>query len=161
MRWDAVDLPAKLLRFVPAKTRRSGKQVVVPLHPELENHLLSLPAPDSGKAYLFPTLGTAVDGSGSKRNGHLSNRFLDLMKKAKIAPSYTREGNGKGRAFRSLTFHSLRHSFNSAMANAGVSQELRQKLAGHSSAEMNKVYTHHEMEPLRAAIALIPTISQG
>ena len=44
------------------------------------------------------------------------------------------------RTVRSLTFHSLRHSFNSAMANAGVSQEIRMKLIGHVSAEMNKGY---------------------
>ena len=37
------------------------------------------------------------------------------------------------------------------MANAGVSQEIRQKLAGHVSAEVNRHYTHHELEPLRAA----------
>ena len=160
MRWEAVDLPAKLVRFVPGKTRRSGKQVVVPLHPELENHLLSLPSPESGKAYLFPTLGARADGTGSKKNGDLSWRFTEIMEKAKVTPGYTREGKGKGRTFSSLTFHSLRHSFNSAMANAGVSQELRQKLAGHSSAEMNKVYTHHEMGPLRAAIGLIPAIQQ-
>ena len=28
------------------------------------------------------------------------------------------------------------------------------KLTGHMSAEMNKGYTHHELEPLRAAIGL-------
>jgi hypothetical protein len=44
------------------------------------------------------------------------------------------------------------------MANAGVSQEIRQKLTGHASAEMNTVYTHHELAPLRAAIAAIPGI---
>jgi hypothetical protein len=42
--------------------------------------------------------------------------------------------------------------------DAGVSLEVRQKLAGHLSAEMNKTYTHHELEPLRAAIAVIPPI---
>jgi hypothetical protein len=42
------------------------------------------------------------------------------------------------------------------MANAGVSQEVRMKLTGHISAEMNRAYTHHELEPLRAAVALIP-----
>jgi integrase len=46
------------------------------------------------------------------------------------------------------------------MANKGVSQELRQKLTGHASAEMNRAYTHHELEPLRAAIALLPSISE-
>jgi hypothetical protein len=44
------------------------------------------------------------------------------------------------------------------MANAGVSQEIRQKLTGHASAEMNKLYTHHELEPLRAAIATLPSV---
>jgi site-specific recombinase XerD len=44
------------------------------------------------------------------------------------------------------------------MANAGVSQEIRQKLIGHASAEMNTIYTHHELEPLCAAISIIPTL---
>ncbi len=30
---------------------------------------------------------------------------------------------------------------------------------GHSSKEMNAVYTHHELEPLRAAIATLPKIA--
>ena len=55
-----------------------------------------------------------------------------------------RERNGAaGRSVSALSFHSLRHSFNSALANAGVSQELRQKLTGHASADMNTIYTHH------------------
>ena len=45
------------------------------------------------------------------------------------------------------------------MANAGVSQEIRQKLIGHASADMNRIYTHHELEPLRAAVATIPSLS--
>ncbi len=44
------------------------------------------------------------------------------------------------------------------MANAGVSQEIRMKLTGHLSADMNKGYTHLELEPLRAAVAAIPGI---
>jgi hypothetical protein len=45
------------------------------------------------------------------------------------------------------------------MANAGVSQEIRQKLTGHTNAEMNTRYTHHELAPLRAAISTIPNVS--
>ena len=44
------------------------------------------------------------------------------------------------------------------MANAGIAQEIRQKLTGHTSAETNKVYTHHELEPLRAAVGAIPSL---
>jgi|ERR1700730_6346399 hypothetical protein len=59
---------------------------------------------------------------------------------------------------RSLTFHSLRHSFNSEMASAGVGEELPMKLTGHATREQNKKYTHHELEPLRAAINRMPSI---
>lgn len=45
------------------------------------------------------------------------------------------------------------------MANAGIAQEVRQKLTGHSSAETNTIYTHHELEPLRAAVAAIPSLA--
>jgi hypothetical protein len=44
------------------------------------------------------------------------------------------------------------------MANAGVSQEIRQRLTGHASAEMNTIYTHHELAPLRAAVEKLPAI---
>jgi integrase len=53
----------------------------------------------------------------------------------------------------------LRHSFNSALANLGVSQEIRQKLTGHTSAEMNAIYTHHELAPLRAAVEMLPALA--
>jgi integrase len=79
------------------------------------------------------------------------------MERAGIEGKITRHGEG-GRATSNLSFHSLRHSFNSAMANAGVSQEIRQKLTGHASAEMNTRYTHHELGPLRAAISTLPKI---
>ena len=43
------------------------------------------------------------------------------------------------------------------MANAGIAQEVRMKLTGHASVEMNKAYTHHDLEPLRAAVSVIPS----
>jgi integrase len=57
-----------------------------------------------------------------------------------------------------LSFHSLRHSFNSALANYGVSQELRMKLTGHSSAEMNTLYSHHELQTIRTAVQTLPRL---
>ena len=57
---------------------------------------------------------------------------------------------GKGsRNFTKRTFHSLRHSFNSALANAGVAEEVRMKLTGHSSKAMNTRYTHLEIGTLK------------
>ena len=33
------------------------------------------------------------------------------------------------------------------------------KLTGHNKADTNAVYTHHEIEPLRAAINVLPSIT--
>jgi integrase len=84
--------------------------------------------------------------------------FKRIMERGKIKGQLLRDATGEGRSQSSLSFHSLRHSFNSALANAGVSQEIRQKLTGHASAEMNAIYTHHKLAPLRAAIGVIPSI---
>ena len=64
-----------------------------------------------------------------------------------------------GRNRCSLSFHSLRHSFNSAMATAGIPQEIRQKLTGHASKAVNDRYTHTELATLKGAIESLPSIS--
>jgi integrase len=146
--WNAIDLPAKLLTFRPKKTKRL---VTIPIHPELEAHLLEMSAPDSGKAHVFPKL-------AGKTTATLSRRFKEIMERAGIVNTVLTKARGsKGRTVYALSFHSLRHTFNSAMANAGVSQEVRMKLTGHSDAVTNKGYTHHELAPLRAAINSIPS----
>jgi integrase len=148
MRWSTIDLDQRLIRFTPSKTK---KLVTIPLHPDLKRELFRKPG--IGKAFLFPSL--AGKGTGGKHG--LSGRFAAIMEKAGIEGKIIRHAEG-GRATSNLSFHSLRHSFNSAMANAGVSQEIRQKLTGHASADMNARYTHHELEPLRVAIAAIPSV---
>src|SRR5262249_60422317 len=95
--------------------------------------------------------------SGGGKSG-LSMAFKRIMERAKIKGRLLREATGEGRSQSSLSFHSLRHSFNSAMANAGVAPEVRQKLTGQASADMNRIYTHHELEPLRIAVAAIPSL---
>jgi len=145
MPWDAIDWGNKFIRFTPSKTK---KPVTIPLHPQLERELLKNAG--IGKAPVFASL--AGKGTGGRLG--LSGRFKAIMRKAKVEGKLMRASGG--RTLSSLSFHSLRHSFNSAMANAGVSQEIRQKLTGHASAEMNAQYTHHELETLRAAVAVLP-----
>ncbi|HEV3147562.1 MAG TPA: site-specific integrase [Chthoniobacterales bacterium] len=127
MQWSAIDWRKKLIRFTPSKTK---KPVTVPLHSQLERELLKKPG--IGKTPMFPSL------AGKDTGGRLglSGRFAAIMEKAGIEGKITQPAKG-GRALSNLSFHSLRHSFNSAMANAGVSQEIRQQLTGHASAEMN------------------------
>ena len=154
VRWDAIDLPGRCVRYTPRKT---GRELLIPLHSELENCLLEMSCPDNGRAFVFPSL-AAKAGKGTGGGHGLSATFNRIMTKAKVAGTFTQPQKGKGRATQTLSFHSLRHSFNSAMANAGVAQELRQKLTGHASAEMNAIYTHHQLGSLRGAIEVIPPI---
>jgi integrase len=100
--------------------------------------------------FLCPRL--ANKGSGGKHG--LSEGFKRIVKKAGIDPM-TSQGKGT-RNFTKRTFHSLRHSFNSALANAGVAEEIRMKLTGHSSKAMNDRYTHLQVAALKNAVTSLP-----
>jgi integrase len=147
MQWSNVDLDAGLITLQTSKT---GKVVNVPLHPRLATWLRSQTR-GIGKAAVFRSLAVT-------RQNKISEQFKVIMNRAGIRGRLLHTASGAGRSVSSLTFHSLRHSFNSAMANAGVSQEIRQKLTGHASAEMNTIYTHHELAPLRAAVEKLPAL---
>ena len=54
---------------------------------------------------------------------------------------------------RHIRFHDLRHSFNTRLLDAGVMQEVRMALMGHSSGKsVHSVYTHVELPAKREAI---------
>ena len=165
MRWENVDLEGKTIRYVPEKTSRRKKrdrELELPIHPALEAHLLTLPSSDDPKAFLFPVL--AARNLGGKTG--LSMAFGRIMEQCGIVAPVLREaraakGEGKtiGRALRGLSFHSLRHTLTSIMHNAGVAVEIRQRVTGHASEEMNALYSHTELATLRAALATVPSIN--
>ena len=152
LQWSSVDLDA---RIITVTTRKTRKDVTVPIHPRFEAWL-SKQTRGIGKAPVFPAL-TGKAGGG--KSG-LSMMFKRIMDKAGIRGRLLRDATGAGRSQSSLSFHSLRHSFNAALANAGVGVELRQELTGHLSPEMNRLYTHTDIEVKRKAIALLPGIPE-
>src|SRR5262249_53711265 len=150
LQWNAINWRDEKITVTTRKTR---EDVTVPIHPQFASWL-EQQTRGIGKAPVFPTL---AGKSGAGKSG-LSMQFKRIMDRAGIHGRILREANGAGRSQSSLSFHSLRHTFNAALANAGVPVEIRQKLTGHASPEMNAIYTHHKLEPLRAAVALIPSI---
>jgi integrase len=144
--------PRKTITFVQTKT---GAFVQIPTHQNLYEYLLELHRSDGPKRPLFSKL---FDKPGAGKSG-LSMSFKRLMERAGIDDAVARKKDGKlGRNVSRLSFHSLRHSFNSAMANADVPLEIRQKLTGHASKDMNKHYTHLELETVRWAVESIPRL---
>jgi integrase len=152
---ESIDAGLTKIELVPGKTRRKKKnrKVVMPIHPVFAAWLKKQTR-GIGKAPVFPSL---AGKSGGGKSG-LSMAFKRIMERAGVQGRILRKRNGEGRTQSSLSFHSLRHSFNSELANADVSQEIRQKLTGHASPQMNEVYTHRELEPLRKAIAKLPRL---
>ena len=53
---------------------------------------------------------------------------------------------------RNLSFHSWRHAFASNLANDNVPELYIRRLTGHSSTQILEVYSHIQVEKLRAAI---------
>ena len=151
LEWGAITWKEQKITVTTRKTR---EDVSVPIHPQFASWLQKQTR-GIGKAPVFPTL---TGKSGAGKSG-LSMQFKRIMERAGIRGRILREANGAGRSQSSLSFHSLRHTFNAALANAGVPVEIRQKLTGHASAEMNAIYTHHELAPLRAAIEKLPVLS--
>ncbi|GEM_PF-6674027 len=102
------------------------------------------PVPDKP---VFPKLSkTCIRGdTGLKRSLGWSSRLASNKKTVIRATK-----GGKGRNFNPLTFHSLRHTFVSLMANRGVSQELREKILGPTS-NVHERYTHIEIKTLKLA----------
>jgi integrase len=58
-----------------------------------------------------------------------------------------------------LSFHSTRHFFVSALLAGGVPSDVRQRLAGHTVARTHAVYSAHEIESMRATVAKLPGVS--
>ena len=68
----------------------------------------------------------------------------------------------EGRTRKSVvaSFHSLRHTFVSLSANAGVPLPVVQSIVGHCSTAMTRHYYHENEENLRKAVAAIPVIGE-
>ncbi len=153
MKWADVDLAAGTLTY--AVKKKGGAEQQVPLHEQLEARLVSLAGQDEPTEYIMP--GMAQKGQGGRHG--LSESFKRIMRRAGLDLQIVQGGGRRKLARR--TFHSLRHSFTSALANAGVPEELRMKLTGHSSKDVHRGYTHLELETLRQAIGRIPSVNES
>jgi integrase len=152
--WENIDLSRGLATFVPSKTKKKLKFYQVPLHPSLIQWLKGRLGEQRPSGPVFPTL---FQTSTSGKCG-LSSQFNTIMDYAKVDRMLVRPASNGIRALYARSFHSLRHTSNSALAKANVSQELRMKIIGHQSQEVNMDYTHHEIETMRAAINKLPKL---
>jgi integrase len=150
MQWEDVDLTAAKLTYTQGKT---GAKLEAPIHADLLAHLNTLAGNDTPARFVTPHMAELKPGG---RHG-LSEGFKRIMRKAGL-DLQTVQGMGK-RMISKRTFHALRHSFTSALANQDVSPELRMKLTGHKTESVHRNYTHHDWQNLQGAMAKMPGLN--
>ncbi len=124
----------------PTKTKRSRSTIRIPLTPPVVEWI------GDREGRFFPEL-------SKKTTSTHSTNFTRLMNKAGVAREVTLPGGIEA----SRSFHCLRHSFTSWLAEADVPSDVRRKLTGHKSAGMHDLYTHHD-ESLRRAVKELPDL---
>lgn len=128
-----VNLKEGIIRLPPKKTARYNTWVTVPIR----KNLVRLIKPLLKNEYVMPELHIGYVKQSEKFRFY----FGKLMDSLNIS--------GK------VSFHSFRHTFNDALRRAGVNQEDRMKLTGHSDAKTNDIYTH-DISQLRKAVESLP-----
>jgi len=159
--WASVDLTGKKITVIPSKTKRKKREVRIPIQPDLLAYLESVPiTSDKPDAPVFAKLSQTRIGD---RAG-LSQTFNGIMKAAGVdrgKPSREAGARGKGRVTYERGFHSLRHTFTSWLRNAGVSEEDRMVLTGHTTRDSHQIYSHASEQAGKDAIAKLPSLADG
>lgn len=132
-RWEDVDFDNRLLQVTRSKTAQ-GESRIVPLTGRLHEALLPF-RKDQGAVFTY------------------DNNPIKIVKTS-WAASLRRSG------LRHFRFHDLRHTANSRMMLAGVLQEVRREIVGHSSQhsrDVNDRYTQIGLAELTDAIRKLET----
>lgn len=124
--WEHIDLSRGLLQVTRSKTA-AGEAREIPLTRRLQE-LLAPRAEPEGLVFTFK----------SRPIRAIKTAWKAAIRRAEI---------------RYCRFHDLRHTFNTRLMEAGVMQEIRKALMGHSSGEdVHSIYTHVELPIKREAI---------
>jgi len=129
--WRDVDLSRKVLAVTKSKTVQ-GEGREIPLTHRVYQLLLEI-RKDGGAVFTYK------DAPFS----NIRKGWLGALKRASL---------------RHIRFHDTRHTFNTRLMEAGVMQEVRMALMGHSSgSRVNSIYTHIELPIKREAIQKLET----
>jgi integrase len=126
--------------FIHATSKKTSTDTDTPIHPRLLEWI------GDRKGPFFPN-------QKDETNCNVSTRFSALMKKAGIS----KERVVRTRVYK-RSYHSLRHSFATIVANAGIPLDVRMALTGSSDAKVASRYVHVSDEKLLDAIAALPSL---
>lgn len=151
--WGDVDLFQRLMLF-RADNTKSGKRRVVPLPDDIVGELMRLHAVhrellghDPGSS--DPVFRTPEGAAWCKPSNNVNRILRRVLEAAGIPPV---DGDQ-----RRIDLHALRHTAASRMARAGAGLVQAQRVLGHSDPKTTaRIYTHLDVEDLRAAVQPLP-----
>ena len=174
--WGKVDLVRGFIQCKPHKTlKKKGTVVRIPLFPALASILAETPAKER-RGLVLPglaaeysgTVETDADGNKIRKPGHPQYTAERVRKVFEAAGIETQGRTGRinpktqtERKAVEVGFHSLRHTFVSLCANAGVPLPIVQAIVGHSNVAMTEHYFHVSDDALRGAVAVLPNVFGG
>ena len=162
--WSEVDIVRSIIQRIPDKTKkyRKGKPITVPIHRVLSDLLMQTPK-EKRTGYVLPEIGPLLGDAKtikerSRGMSKIQHHLGKIFHNAGIVTSVKIEGR-KHKA-PDAGFHSLRHTFVSLSANAGVPLHIVQSIVGHESNTMTRHYFHENVAALQQAVEAIPSISE-
>ena len=156
LKWESVNLERGVIQVVPEKTKKHahGRPVTIPIHPMLLAEFQRARERESSD-YVNPKIAEAH----TTTRWRVDDGLRKIFNSAQITMSVRVEGRRRKHVLAS--FHSLRHTFVSLSANAGVPLAVVQSIVGHTSSAMTRHYYHENLDALRAAVTAIPALGKG
>ena len=159
--WGAVDLVRGFVNVTPAKTARHGTKVRIPLAPALRG-ILEMTPPRRRRGRILPALAAEYETEGSA-GMILVRKVQAVFKAAGIeTQAVTRQKNKDGTPRKTVEvgFHSLRHTYVSLCANAGVPLAIVQAIVGHTNPAMTAHYFHESDAALQGVLPALPDVTR-
>ena len=152
--WSQISLAQGVIQVVPRKTRRHHQRMVtIPIHPALGAELVG---GDEDVASTSGPVLPMIAEMYARARWRVNHELAKIFKAAHIETSVRIEG--RRHRTPEATFHSLRHTFVSFAANAGVPLHIVQSIVGHESTAMTRHYYHENIDALKSAVAAIPAL---
>lgn len=147
LRWTDFDLARAtlLVRGELGKSRQERSGRFVPVSPYLVSEIQTWAEPADRTGWLLP----------SERTGE----FERVARQREMVTAWGLAGVREA-AWRGRSHHAFRKGFVSELRRAGADPDAVEYLVGHSL-QLRGVYTDPDALPLRAAVALIPSLSRG
>ena len=161
LRWNAIDLDRRIITVTQYKT---GKKVSFPIAPQLVKGLEeALAWKTDENAYVCPKVAkryNRTDANGKNTGNGLVN--IDVLRVIKwIGVETSVKAPGRKRSVTVYGFHSLRHTFVSHCAAAGVPKSVVQSFTGTDAQIIDHYYTHVGAEQqLKALEAVAGNITE-